>query len=64
MSLLRTGQSRKGAAFGPMADVVMQSTQHMHEEDLRAIAVYLQSLPPVKNRVPLPVEPVAVAASN
>jgi mono/diheme cytochrome c family protein len=46
VTLLRTGQSRKGAAFGPMADVVMQSTQHMHEEDLRAIAVYLQSLPP------------------
>ncbi|MGN2253434.1 c-type cytochrome [Frateuria sp. GZRe12] len=46
VTLLRTGQSRKGAAFGPMADVVMQSTQHMHEDDLRAIAVYLQSLPP------------------
>lgn len=46
VTLLRTGQSRKGAAFGPMADVVMQSTQHMHEGDLRAIAVYLQSLPP------------------
>jgi len=46
VSLLRTGQSAKGAAFGPMADVVMQSTQHMHEDDLRAIAVYLQSLPP------------------
>lgn len=46
VTLLRTGQSRKGAAFGPMADVVMQSTQHMREEDLRAIAVYLQSLPP------------------
>ena len=46
VTLLRTGQSRKGAAFGPMADVVIQSTQHMHEDDLRSIAVYLQSLPP------------------
>ncbi|MGN2244643.1 c-type cytochrome [Frateuria sp. GZRR33] len=46
VTLLRTGQSRKGAAFGPMADVVMQSTQHMRQDDLRAIAVYLQSLPP------------------
>ena len=46
VALLRTGQSRKGAAFGPMADVVMQSTQHMQRDDLHAIAVYLQSLPP------------------
>jgi mono/diheme cytochrome c family protein len=46
VALLKTGQSAKGAAFGPMADVVMQSTQHMRDEDLRAIATYLQSLPP------------------
>jgi mono/diheme cytochrome c family protein len=46
VALLKTGQSAKGAAFGPMADVVMQSTQHMREDDLRAIATYLQSLPP------------------
>lgn len=46
VALLKTGQSAKGAAFGPMADVVMQSTQHLRDDDLRAIAVYLQSLPP------------------
>jgi mono/diheme cytochrome c family protein len=46
VALLKTGQSARGAAFGPMADVVMQSTQHMHDDDLRAIATYLQSLPP------------------
>ena len=46
VALLKTGQSAKGAAFGPMADVVMQSTQHMREDDLRAIATYLRSLPP------------------
>jgi mono/diheme cytochrome c family protein len=46
VDLLKTGQSARGAAFGPMADVVMQSTQHMRDEDLRAIAAYLQSLPP------------------
>ena len=52
VALLKTGQSAKGAAFGPMADVVMQSTQHMHESDLRAIATYLQSLPPRPARTP------------
>ncbi|MEI7036066.1 cytochrome c [Fulvimonas yonginensis] len=46
VALLKTGQSVRGVAFGPMADVVMQSTQHMRDDDLRAMAVYLQSLPP------------------
>lgn len=45
VDLLKTGQSARGTAFGPMAEVVAQSTQHMHEDDLRAMAVYLQSLP-------------------
>jgi len=45
VDLLKTGQSAKGTAFGPMAEVVAQSTQHMTDEDLRAVATYLQSLP-------------------
>jgi len=50
VDLLKTGQSARGAAFGPMAAVVSGSTQHMSDADLRAIASYLQSLPP---RAPL-----------
>ncbi|MDO1530536.1 cytochrome c [Fulvimonas sp. R45] len=46
VDLLKTGQSAKGAAFGPMAEVVARSTQFMHDDDLQAIATYLQSLPP------------------
>ena len=46
VDLLKTGQSAKGVAFGPMADVVAGSTQHMTDDDLRAIANYLHSLPP------------------
>ena len=46
VDLLKTGQSAKGAAFGPMADVVAGSTQHITDGDLRAIAIYLRSLPP------------------
>jgi mono/diheme cytochrome c family protein len=45
VGLLKTGQSRKGAAFGPMADVVASSTQHMDDDDLHAVAIYLASLP-------------------
>ena len=33
----------------------------MNEEDLRSIFAYLQSLPPIKNRVPEPVSPSAAA---
>lgn len=45
VDLLKNGQSARGTAFGPMAEVVARSTQHMHEDDLRAIATYLASLP-------------------
>ena len=39
-------QSSKGTAFGPMADVVASSTQHLTDDDLHAVATYLASLPP------------------
>jgi mono/diheme cytochrome c family protein len=44
VSLLRTGVSRRGAVFGPMAQVVHDSLQHVSETDARAMAVYLKSL--------------------
>jgi mono/diheme cytochrome c family protein len=42
---LKTGANAKASAAGPMTDVVMQSTQHMSDADLRAMAVYMQDLP-------------------
>jgi mono/diheme cytochrome c family protein len=45
VALLKTGRSRKGTAFGPMAEVVMRSTQHLDDSDLAAMATYLKSLP-------------------
>ena len=45
VDLLKTGRSARGSAMGPMAEVVARSTQHLNEVDLRAMAVYLQSLP-------------------
>ncbi|WP_426287431.1 c-type cytochrome [Luteibacter sp. E-22] len=45
VALLKTGRSRKGAAIGPMAEVVMRSTQHLSDGDLAAMATYLKSLP-------------------
>ena len=48
VSLLKTGHSRDGSASvsGPMAEVVNQSTQFLSDDDLSAMATFLQSLPP------------------
>lgn len=45
VALLQTGQSSRGHASGPMAEVVRQSTQYLTDADLQAMAVYLKSLP-------------------
>lgn len=43
---LQTGRNAVTQAKGPMAEVVVNSTSKMSDADLRAIAVYLKSLPP------------------
>ena len=43
-SLLKTGVSRHGAVYGPMAEVVSTSLQHLTEKDADSMAVYLKSL--------------------
>ncbi|MFO1310733.1 MAG: c-type cytochrome [Burkholderiales bacterium] len=57
-ALLRTGVSARGAVFGPMAQVVHDSLQHLSDADARAMAVYLKSLgeggaqePPASSRL-------------
>ena len=44
-SLLKTGVSQRGAAAGPMAEVVSASLQHVSDTDVTAMAVYLKTLP-------------------
>jgi mono/diheme cytochrome c family protein len=44
--LLQTGAAPGGTVLGPMAEVVLHSTQHLTSADLRAMAVYLKALPP------------------
>lgn len=41
--LLKTGVSNKGAVFGPMAEVVAGSLQHLSDGDVQAMAAYLKS---------------------
>jgi mono/diheme cytochrome c family protein len=47
VSLLRDGVSRRGSVSGPMAGVVLGSTQYLSPDDLGAMAQYLKELPPV-----------------
>ncbi len=44
-ALLHTGVSAKGAVYGPMAEVVGASLQHLSAGDINAMAVYLKALP-------------------
>jgi mono/diheme cytochrome c family protein len=44
-ALLKTGVSRRATVFGPMAEVVSASLQHLEDGDIRAMAAYLKSLP-------------------
>ena len=44
-TLLKTGISRHSTVSGPMAEVVLGSTQHLSDEDALAIGVYIKSLP-------------------
>ncbi len=45
VALLKTGVAPRGAVLGPMAEVVLGSTQHLNGDDLTAMAVYLKDLP-------------------
>ena len=45
VQLLKTGVAPRGSATGPMAEVVLHSTQHLAEADLHAVAAFLKALP-------------------
>jgi mono/diheme cytochrome c family protein len=45
VQLLKTGVAPRATVFGPMAEVVAQSLQHLSDADLAAMAGYLKSLP-------------------
>ncbi|MDM0119387.1 c-type cytochrome [Variovorax arabinosiphilus] len=63
VAYLQTGRTAHTAAFGPMAQVVQNSTQYMRREDLASIATYLQSIgtPPA---TPAPLQAAVVAAAT
>ncbi len=63
VALLKTGVAAQASVTGPMAEVVLNSTQHLNDADLRAMAAYLLALP--EPAAPEPVaEPASGAASS
>lgn len=57
VGLLKTGVAPGASASGPMAEVVLRSTQYLTHEDLGAMAQYLKALPgpaPEAPAAPLP----------
>ena len=61
VTLLKTGVSARGSVLGPMAEVVLHSTQHLSDADLGAMAQFLKQLTPTPTLV-LQAAPTAPAA--
>lgn len=53
---MKRGKNRFGTAFGTMVEVINSSSQYWTDEDLKAMAVYLKSLPPKEERSIAPYE--------
>ncbi|NIG22153.1 c-type cytochrome [Pantoea sp. Al-1710] len=51
---LKLGSNHVAVASGPMAEAVTNSTQHLTDADLRAIAVYLKQVPASTTTLPQP----------
>jgi mono/diheme cytochrome c family protein len=53
---LKSGHNARAGAFGPMGVVIARGTSHLSAEDIRAMAVYLKSLPPAPQQQSQPDE--------
>ena len=62
--LLQAGVAPRGTVLGPMAEVVLQSTQHLAPPDLHAMATFLKALPqhPAEDKTAAPAMSENVAA--
>jgi cytochrome c553 len=65
LTLLRTGVSPGRVTSGPMAEVVMGSTQHLSPTDLKSIVRYLSSLPAdAQKQIPPATRPAPAAQTK
>lgn len=63
IATMRTGR-HLGRGRPVLPPMPVQILAALPDEDLKAIFAYLQSLAPVRNRIPAPLEPAAPAASR
>jgi mono/diheme cytochrome c family protein len=54
VEFLKTGHNKFGTAFGTMTEVINNSTQYMTDDDIKAIATYLHTLPGVREKTDNP----------
>ena len=66
VAFLTSGSNTHAQASGPMAEVVLHSTQYLHDADAQAMAGYLRALPQVPQKPPIqPSEkPASMAVGN
>ncbi len=50
---LKTGHNKFAGAFGPMNEVIANSLSYMTDEDAKAMATYIKSLPPAPDTEPM-----------
>ena len=62
VALLQHGVAPQGSVVGPMAEVVLNSTQHLRTDDLNAMATYLRGLP--QQPAPAPRRETAAAGAD
>lgn len=60
--VMQSGVSPRGTVLGPMAEVVLNSTQHWNADDLRSMAVFLKALP--QQAPSAPAAPLAVNSTK
>jgi len=61
---LHTGASLRAGSFGPMNEVILNSTSQLVTEDVQAMATYIKSLPAGGNAAAKPVAAEAVKAGE
>jgi mono/diheme cytochrome c family protein len=59
---LKTGKNAYAITFGPMNEVVMNSTRHLADADIHAMATYLKSLPPNEGNLQSPAKNDVITA--
>lgn len=65
VQFLKVGRNSRTAAYGPMSEVITNSTSKLNDEDLKAIAAYLKDVPvPAVEKKPGKPDPKLVQAGQ